>query len=95
MKKEIVGICICLIMLFITTFCVFTGGAILLAQILAVPTYIAFIIFTVIYIGGCLLTFKLLTADAPDEKQAFTSLLYFFKNFCYNIYMIRKEKERN
>lgn len=68
MKKEVIGICICLIMLFITTICVFTGGAILLAQILAVPTYIAFIIFTVIYMGGCLLAFKLLTVDAPDGK---------------------------
>lgn len=68
MKKEVIGIGICFLMLFVTLICVFTGGAVLLAQLLIVPTYIAFIIFTVIYIGGCLLTFKLLTADAPDGK---------------------------
>lgn len=68
MKKEIIGICICFIMLFITMICVFTGGAVLLAQILAVPTYVAFIIFAVVYMEGCLLAFKLLAADAPNGK---------------------------
>lgn len=68
MKKETIGIGICFLMLLVTIVCVFIGGSVLLAQIFVIPSYVAAIIFGSLYIGGCLLAFKLLTADVPDEK---------------------------
>ena len=81
MKKEIIGIGICFLMLFVTIVFVLIGGSMFLAQILVIPFYIAVIIFSSLYIGGCLLAFKLLIADAPNEKQALQAYFIFLKIF--------------